>query len=657
MKSKALDSDGNPQKAVKTHAGGGHDRQDAYLYGHPQGRKKRYRSPADFFPHLLWLVSDESGDPSNCSCKLCAPEELQGDDGRVVSPKDSRAEKVVTKDARPVSTPTQPIRSGATSAAKPSVDPKLYLAAKPSSAQASRQAGGEASQKALPTKIPPAMTLDQVTDREYGQFIFRPGEVVWFSRGDAWGLGLLTKRELSGQNDLRRKSYVIQPLSHPYSYPAPVTVSQEDHLRPWLAWSAPPFTSEQLNGTNVTFDTADWQGIIDKKYGYGDPEVDASIMAAKMVDASYSPFFPIRVVSISAGVEEIFYNGIYLGGEKLWVGEAARLRVGSGIDVVVVSAIAEKIASGYGKTAPRTSVAVIGDIYTFVQNGNVQLSGKERAALPTRMLEDMNLRNQVAVNAKRSPGHWKVLQVGSRLEVSELKGRWYESSLLFPILRGADYANDMRRGELGDTGLWMNGRGDPNGGMKGPGIKRQNRKDAFGASIPHDTFIGDEPLAVQSASGAGQNPSVRATQQSQPRQLSQPGVSVKQQEQTAVQLPPQTAQSYQTSTNQQRQELEEVRHSYDLLSSQQPQHQPVSAPEGQSATIFQQGGNSVLSQPQQNGGAPATAQSNQGSVPAQQDTGLNNSTSSMLGPGSLEDFMSLDDMDHQVLQSFHQGYP
>lgn len=41
------------------HAAGIYERQDAYLYGCPQGRKKRYRSPADFFPHAIWLSCDE----------------------------------------------------------------------------------------------------------------------------------------------------------------------------------------------------------------------------------------------------------------------------------------------------------------------------------------------------------------------------------------------------------------------------------------------------------------------------------------------------------------------------------------------------------------------------------------------------------------------
>jgi hypothetical protein len=56
------------------HAAGVYERQDAYLYGHPQGRKKRFRSPADFFPHVLWLATDKEGDPKNCSCKICSPD-------------------------------------------------------------------------------------------------------------------------------------------------------------------------------------------------------------------------------------------------------------------------------------------------------------------------------------------------------------------------------------------------------------------------------------------------------------------------------------------------------------------------------------------------------------------------------------------------------
>jgi hypothetical protein len=50
-------------------------RTDAYLYGHPAGRTKRFRSPQEFLPHLRWLAI---GGESNCECKVClsTPKEL-----------------------------------------------------------------------------------------------------------------------------------------------------------------------------------------------------------------------------------------------------------------------------------------------------------------------------------------------------------------------------------------------------------------------------------------------------------------------------------------------------------------------------------------------------------------------------------------------------
>ncbi len=43
-------------------------RADAYLYGHPAGRTKRFRSPQEFLPHLRWLAM---GGDEGCECKVC----------------------------------------------------------------------------------------------------------------------------------------------------------------------------------------------------------------------------------------------------------------------------------------------------------------------------------------------------------------------------------------------------------------------------------------------------------------------------------------------------------------------------------------------------------------------------------------------------------
>jgi hypothetical protein len=39
------------------------------LCGHPSGRI--FETPAEFLPHLLWLVDDSSHNYSNCTCKHC----------------------------------------------------------------------------------------------------------------------------------------------------------------------------------------------------------------------------------------------------------------------------------------------------------------------------------------------------------------------------------------------------------------------------------------------------------------------------------------------------------------------------------------------------------------------------------------------------------
>ncbi|KAF2672110.1 hypothetical protein BT63DRAFT_468110 [Microthyrium microscopicum] len=97
------------------HDAGGHDRADAYLYGH--AGKRRFRSPAEFFPHLLWLSTDTTQDTDNCSCRLCSPDILQPE-----SPVVSRPRKKTTL-AKDTPKPVKPKPKAAKDVPKPS--PKL----------------------------------------------------------------------------------------------------------------------------------------------------------------------------------------------------------------------------------------------------------------------------------------------------------------------------------------------------------------------------------------------------------------------------------------------------------------------------------------------------------------------------------------------------
>ena len=536
VKSKALDADGNPQKSVKTHAGGGHDRQDAYLYGHPSGRKKRFRSPADFFPHLLWLVTDESGDRNNCSCKLCSPEELQNEE-KPLPPRSVKSEVGMKKEEKlPVH-----VKRGPATAASKSAKPQVIPPSTKSSDIASRSATPTTARSLTPSPLPKPRSLDQQIDAQYNKFIFRLGEIVWFSRGEAWGLGLVTRRYvLQGTSAKEGRTYIIQPLSHPYAHPSAVKITREDLLRPWLAWSAPPFTCELLNTMNVTYDTADWQGILSKKYGFGDAEVDGSILAAKNVDTSYTLIDMLRKVSQGIGVEELYWNGIYLGGEKIWAGDPTRLRGESGSDVLVVTCVVERKMANPAKGLIETNLFFIGDAYSFSAMHSAQGNAINNSNIPLRMREDLIFRNTVTANASRPAGYWRLVQANVRVDVTSIKGRWYESSILFPILKGAAFADDIRRGDIHDTGLWMNARGESVSGFRGSGVNKADRLDALSAAVPKGTVIvnGVNPpedrnqIEAAATNEVAQHTLQQQQQRPQEQQIRYPHLPQEQQEQT-----------------------------------------------------------------------------------------------------------------------------
>lgn len=468
---KKTEKDGSTEIKAKTHAAGGNDRQDAYLYGHPAGRKKRFRSPADFFPHLLWLTTDESGDPDNCGCKICSPEDLEN----------------LIPGAKPVKVKSEPefkVNVGAATRVK-------QASTMPSPVQ--RVGSVSTPKQFVASPLPQPNSTDQHIDQSYNAFTFRPGELVWFKRGQAWGLGAILRRWVS-HSTLRH--YSVQPLSQPYNHPQAVIKSSDDELRPWLAWSVPKYTILGLNTLSPppTYDTADWRGMVNGKYGSGDVEVDASIMAAKRVDSSYTPFYPNSTRESESGVTETTYDGIYLGAEKCWIGDPMRLSHGDGTDVLVTHSIMERKQ----RASNASLVYLIGDVYTFQRTTHSNPSLPTPAApnnnrnLPSRMTEDLAARNAHSIQVRRSAAFWKLTKANTRVELNEIKGRWYEASLVMPILNPALYKEMHKAGQIEEMSRWMNSRGDcqrPSDPANAASFQRQNfwretRRDAFGEAIP-----------------------------------------------------------------------------------------------------------------------------------------------------------------------------
>ncbi|GIZ41257.1 hypothetical protein CKM354_000456900 [Cercospora kikuchii] len=485
---KKTERDGQTEVKNKTHTGGQNDRQDAYLYGHPAGRRKRFRSPNDFFPHLLWLCTDESGDPDNCSCKLCSPEDLEN----VVPGAKTKIERPVKLDADlPATMPAQLSAQSARAAPPPQRTP---------SAQPPRTG---------PSPLPVPKSQDQALDLKYGQFLYRAGELVWFSRGPAWGIGMVVRR----WTNMNTLLYAVQPLSYPGNHPQVSVKQGHNELRPWLAWSVPRFLNVGLNDqpNPPRYENADWQGLMQKKYGNGDLEVDGSIMAAKMVDCSYTLLGKNNSSRPEANVVETHYNGIFLGAEKIWCGESVRLSIGSGTDVLVLTSIVERQRlSPTNQQLVQQTVHLVGDVYSLatVQHMNPAMPtpAENNPHLPERMKKDLQVRNAQSVKVKRTASYWKLITPQQRVDLNDIKGRWYEASIIMPILHPQPWHDTFTKGETQEASLYMNSRGDclnSNRKENLPRLPRENnrketRREAFGASIPPQTKIEDGVQPPQS---------------------------------------------------------------------------------------------------------------------------------------------------------------
>ncbi|KAF1841231.1 uncharacterized protein K460DRAFT_348061 [Cucurbitaria berberidis CBS 394.84] len=495
-------------KTVKNHSGGGHDRQDAYLYGYPKGPKKRFRSPIEFFPHLLWLYTDETSDYNNCTCKMCSPQQPEPE--RPAVRVEFKPELSTTIKREP--TPSTPVPGYAVVGRNPVVQIPVRRpssgppAQSPSTKSATPVPAPVPTPSAPPIRAPPALqsttlpqprSLEQQADLSYNKYLCRTGEVVWFFRPKtaAWGLGLVVRRWATRGSPADR-SYLIQPLSHPFELPPQELVTTDQHLKPWLAWSAPNCTFPYLQQhPQLTYAQVDWAGLESGRYGEGIASVDASIMAAKAIDGTYTLFERLKTTAES-GVELRHYNGIFLGAEKIWRGEPVRLRIGSsGSDLMVITDIVERVFSNAPQkqlsTQPVSQVVVVGDIYSYATLDAPDPSSppkppQQNNNIPTRMVHDMAWRNRMLVPTTRTLAWWKLIASGSKLEISDIKGRWYETSLVFQ----EPFTKAVKNNE-GGNGIWMNSRGDATGLGKNAGAPRPNRTAAFGPSIPEGTQLID----------------------------------------------------------------------------------------------------------------------------------------------------------------------
>jgi hypothetical protein len=174
----------------KGHTGAGHARQDAYLYGHPGGRRKRYRSPGEFFHHMKYLLSEEELlAVEDCACKFCTPDELQPP--REKKKRVSKKMVAADKDKKVVEVTDKPVVNAPVERVQ-----AVPVAAKPASTT---------PLNAGPTKIPPNSPLTEGYQPTPSAI---PPNSQWFHL--PWGPGPAHSSHLSDRLDAE----TVQWLQH-----------------------------------------------------------------------------------------------------------------------------------------------------------------------------------------------------------------------------------------------------------------------------------------------------------------------------------------------------------------------------------------------------------------------------------------------------------
>ena len=480
----------------------------------------------------MWLATDLEGDYRNCECVLCCSNALQGEYQKAVqrieaseraneaevsqntlikkegagtktlNVRDSKGSLTIKEGNSTVKGDKSLIRkeehSGQRDGSLIKSAPMVVIPRRHVSSEGlAKSAPKPTIPKALsPTPLRRSLNSEQFHDTQERTFIFRLGEVVWFDRGNAFGLSVVLRRfMIKDQRNQSHARYEVQPLSHPFGHPLVVKIDQQSKLRPWLVFSPPPATNEGLRIHGLSYDRIDWKAVADHHYGYGDAEVDGSIFAARAVDASYTPIQPLNTSNIGPG--ETYYNGVYLGGEKIWIGDAVRLREGpdNAQKLMVLHGIIETLMP----SSPTPIIHVVGDIYTFSTitiPPNSQIPANPH--LPFRVQKDLEYRNRLSARAKNQICSWKLMEVKSRLGIYMIKGRWYEASVLLPILLDpTEFTKAVTAGDIPEIGHRLNARGTGTLTEGQQGNRNSDRLEAFGAAVPNATRISRDPQDEQ----------------------------------------------------------------------------------------------------------------------------------------------------------------
>ncbi|KAL2761218.1 hypothetical protein ACRALDRAFT_1073287 [Sodiomyces alcalophilus JCM 7366] len=519
-----------------------------WVSGHPV-KSKLFKTPQEFGIHLLWLISG-SNDLQDCCCVHCSlpkagvlgDELIVQDRPRLAAPASAPALATLALDPDPAlvggaspATIAPPAKIAKAPASPPEVAIKTAQSAKspPSSTAAPSPSPMPSSSYPRKTEFPvqaeselPAPTptapepplrsqhLEQTLapfDQNTSSLFFRTGELVWFSVTPSWRIGLIAR------SNTVAKQYEILPISHGLFNQSQLQLKPETALRPFLAFTVPPVSIPDL--ANKSFDNVPWANYIRTVAADSTKRepllLDASKLAAIKISMSFSLF---TRMGDSEGDRKTNYHGIFLGAERIEVGDALRVRVphdeqdsmprwafteaqGSGVLLGLREICTACDTPGY--------VFFKGDLYIPITGPHTPAradghpnGGGDPVILPNEKLPRA-LREEVAFRTKFAPRErWRLalLRPNTVLREQDIRGRFYPSARLLPVLvhpNANQLQSELQKGVVRDSARQLNQRMDTfKDGYIG---QKRGRIDAVGAAIPHGSaaLFGFEPIVSE----------------------------------------------------------------------------------------------------------------------------------------------------------------
>ncbi|KAJ3579926.1 hypothetical protein NPX13_g636 [Xylaria arbuscula] len=487
-----------------------HQAKHYYLFGYPEDgankARKYYRSPNQFLPHLLWLVG-ESQDRGDCACEFCSG-------SKPITSKSAKAKAVVPagQTAPPTTTSAPPstllqnpsttvpavpaVQAVSTAAAVPAVPaiqtvptgPPQHHTSIPQQPTPIPQQPTPIPQQ--PTPIPqetqtvaPYQTPEAtpgVAQRSYAidhdrDALFRAGEVVWFKNNNSWRVGMV----LTSSPVLS-----IIPFAHPL-YQTQEVIKEEADIRPFLAFSIPQINNALQEFKGQALAQINWLALQERFGTHTDASrreglaIEATKLAATRVDQCYSTFnlLPDSVLNYDV------FGGIFLGAEKICVGEAVRIKLSreqqdqtieKGMPVVMV--VKRIFVSKEGGT-----LMFEGDLWTLQHIPLAQQpQTPSSAGLPASLRGEKEFRDNI-LQSRGWCVRWVSMNQNMTVNESAIRGRFYETRRLTPILNPAKFQEMLQQQHVSDIQTLLNNRGDSNGPRVG---RVPNRAQAVAGAVP-----------------------------------------------------------------------------------------------------------------------------------------------------------------------------